>query len=455
MKKLIKTTLLAAAIAVAGGNAVAGTLAVTLQTHSTEGIEGLTTKQTSESISYTLGAAYAVGDTITFTFNGDVISSTEFASQINVAAVDSATASEAIAGLALGLLNTDETTVSYRVTTVTQPDDTPGDGGTEYTDRTTLGATATMGSISYTAASLTDGDLNMKVSSNTSNGGSLDSDATGTLATKKTQFGSAAMSTVFDNVIDVSTARKTFVGVTTDTMSWMITNPDTSGYLNLATINTDSGTTVTVTGGTGKLSGLATANFSVAGSGAVTYTEASDQIAIVYSGDVTSDTLTFTAPVDSDAAVLNTQSFSATVVYNYTTAAGAAATKTVGSNLSAGAWTLNGAVVVVPYMPYSSNASQILYLTNTGTQTGDILVTAFDIDGNDYDLGVVASSEGGKLIKIATLIKTALEAKGFSAGKLTLTITVEVPKDDIIVYASYNVGGSDRGFVNTSQFLPQ
>jgi hypothetical protein len=454
MNKFIRRTLVAAAIITSSGTAVAGTLSVTLQTHSLEGVANLTTKQASESISYTLGAAYATGDTVTFRFNGDVITNTVFPSQINVAAVDSATQSDAVAGLALGLLNTDETSVSYRVTSVTQPDDTPGDGGTSYTDRTTLGATAVLGSVSYTYDSLSSSDLNMTTFSNTSNGGALDTNASGTLATTKSQFGTAAMNTMFDNVIDVSTARKTFVGTTTDTMSWTITNPVTTGWLNLATINASSGTVVTVKGGAGKLSGLASSNFTVAGGGTATYSAESDQAVLAYSGSVNSDTLTFTAPTDSDSAVLNTQSFTTSVMYNYTTVAGAAGSMTVGNNLSAGSWSLNGAVITIPYMPYSSNASQIIYLTNTGTQTGNILVTAFDLDGNSYDLGVVASSKGGQLTKLATVIKSSLEAKGFSAGKLTITVTVEVPKANIIVYASYNVGGSDRGFVNTDQYLP-
>ncbi len=455
MKKLIKTTLLTAASVVISGTSLASTIAVTEQTHSTEGLEGVTAVQASNSIVVTLGAAYAEGDTISFQFNADVMSNTTFPSQLNVPTVDSATPSEAIAGMALGFLSSDTSNVIYRVTSVTQPDDTPGDGGTNYSAQTTLGAVITLGSVGYTATSVTSGDLTMTVASSTNNGGSLDTNSTATLATAKTQFGSATMSAVFDNVIDVSDGRIAFTPAGTDTMSWSITNPATTGWMNLATVNSSNGTVATINGESGKMASLKTSAFAVAGGGTVTFTEASDQVDVSYDGDVTSDTLTFTPPVAPDAVALNVQSFTAGMKYNYTSAGGTENSKTVGSGLSAGAWTLNGSIVTIPYMPYSANASQIIYLTNTGTQSGDILVTAFDLDGNKYDLGVVASSGAGKLVKLANVISTGLAAKGFTAGKLTITITVEVPKADIIVYASYNVGGSDRGFVNTDQYLPE
>ena len=118
----------------------------------------------------------------------------------------------------------------------------------------------------------------------------------------------------------------------------------------------------------------------------------------------------------------------------------------------AGAWTLNGATVNIPYMPYSANASQILYITNAGDQAGDILATAFDDKGNSYDLGKIGVSNGKTVTKIAKQVGDALVAKGFTGGKVSITITVNAPADDITVYASYNVGGADRGFVNTDQY---
>lgn len=435
-------------------SAFAGTLSVTTQTHSTEGIVGVTDTQTSNSISYTLGAAYTADDRVIFTFNEDIITNTAFDGQIVVDAVDSADANSAVAGLVLGLLNSSGSTVTYRVTSVSQPDDTPGDGGTAYTDRSTLGAVVTLGSVKYSLSSISSGDLTMSVASSTDSGSPIDTDANGTLATKKTQFGSVAIDTKFDNVIDVATVRKTFVTGTTDTVSWTISNPDTTGWSNLATVNASSGTVVTVKGESGKLNGLNTSQFTVANSGTVAFDESADSVAVTYAGDVKTDTLTFTPPTGDSAVSMNVQSFTTDVVYNYTSAGGTAGAAQVATAAASGEWKLNGASVVIPYMPYSSNASQIIYVTNTGTQTGDIRVTAFDPAGNDYDVGVVSTIAGGQLVKLGPSLLTKLQAIGFTAGKLTLTVTVDVPNKDVIVYASYNVGGSDRGFVQTDQLLP-
>ncbi len=452
MKKTFKIMLLSASIAAVLPSANAGTLSVTEQTHSTEGLDGVVADQASNAISYTLGAAYAVGDTITFKFNADVISKTTFSSLITIDPVDSATEADSVAGAVLGFLSSDETSASYRITGVSQPDDTPGDGGTAYTGRSTVGTIVPFGSVNYSISSL-DSTFTISVSSSTSNGGSLDSVETATLAGKSSQFGSATISSSFDNIIDVATVRKTFTSGTEDTMSWSVANPTTTNWLNLATINSSNGTVMTFKGETGKMADLSGDHFTVAGGGAVVYTAASDKVDVSYSNSVTSDTLTFTPPTGDSAVALQTQSFTTDIVYNYASAGAVAGAKTVASSLASGAWTLNGSSVIVPYMPYSDNASQIIYLTNTGTQTGDITVTAFESNGTKYDLGVVASSIGGQITKLGSTIKQALATQGFSSGKLAITITVDVPKADIIVYTSYNIGGSDRGFINTDQYL--
>ena len=450
MKNTFKIMLLSASIAAVLPAAIAGTLSVTEQTHSTEGLNGVTADQTSNSISYALGAAYAIGDTISFQFNADVISKTTFSSQITVDPVDSATAADAIAGVVLGFLNTDEPTANFRVTAINQPDATPRDGRTAYTDRSTVGASVALGTVTYSTSSL-DSTFSMTVYSNTSNGGTLDNNATATLAGKSSQFGSATISSSFDNVIDVATVRKTFTSGTTDTMSWSVTNPTTTDWLNLATINSSNGTVMTFNGESGKMSDLSGDYFTVAGGGTVAYT--ADKVDVSYSDTVTSDTLTFTPPTGDSAVALQAQSFTTDIVYNYASAGAVADAMTITSGLASGAWTLNGASVIIPYMPFSDNASQIVYLTNTGTQTGDITVTAFESNGTKYELGVVASSVGGQITKLGTTIKKALATQGFSSGKMAITITVDVPKADVIIYASYNVGGADRGFINTDQYL--
>jgi hypothetical protein len=309
----------------------------------------------------------------------------------------------------------------------------------------------TLGSVGYSPTGALAG-LNVTVSSAAGAGGSLDSSGTLTtmIAESMTQFGTATVSSSLSGVIDVAAERKVFTPTGTDSMSFTVTGPSTTDWLNLATLNSDNGTVFTLTGESGKMTGLLSTNYSTSGTSTLAFTEDTPALTASYSDLIESDSLTFTPPGD---VVLFAQTFTASVVFNYTSVAGTAGTTTAASGLAAGSWTLNGATVVVPYIPYSSNASQILYITNTGTTTGDVLVTAKDTSGNSYDLGVVGSLPGGNLLKLATLIKRGLEATGFTSGKLTITIVAQVPKADIIVYASYNIGGSDRGFINTSQYL--
>lgn len=453
MKQFYKKTLLAAAVAAVCGTASAGTVSVTTQVHSLEGLENVTANQTSNDINYTVAAAYRDGDKVTFTFSDGALVSTTFPSQLNVSAVDSATKDSAIAGMALGLLNSDANSVTYRVTSVTQPDDTPGAGGTSYSDRTTIGAVIPLGKVGYKASAVTAGTVTVTVSSQTAAGDILDNSGTRTanVAQAKSQFGSAKVDTSFDGVINVSAARKAFAVGTTDTASFTITNPSTTGWLNMATVNTS---TANLFGEAGKMSSLSTTGteWSTTATTTRTFDQSAAKLGITYTGMVTNDTITFTPPTGDKAIVLEAQKFTLDLAYNYTSAGAKANSKTIATGLNAGEWTLNGANVNIPYMPYSANASQIIYVSNAGSQSGDVLVTAFDDKGNTYDLGKVGVSAGNRVVKLAPVIGQALIAKGFTGGKLSLTITVNAPASDITVYASYNVGGSDRGFVNTDQY---
>ena len=176
-------------------------------------------------------------------------------------------------------------------------------------------------------------------------------------------------------------------------------------------------------------------------------------LTVGYTGMVTNDMITFTAPSGSSAVVLETQKFTADFAYNYSSAGAVAGSYAFGGVVhNAGEWTLNGAIVNVPYMPYGPNASQILYVTNTGVQAGDITATAFDDQGNTFDLGKIAVANAKSVTKIAPELNAKLAAAGFKGTRLSITVTVNSPEDDITVYASYNIGGSDRGFVETSQY---
>jgi hypothetical protein len=108
---------------------------------------------------------------------------------------------------------------------------------------------------------------------------------------------------------------------------------------------------------------------------------------------------------------------------------------------------------IIPYMPYSATASQIIYVANnpsswfggSAVPTSNVNVEAIDDSGTLYDLGVVTTAPAGQITKISPRINMALGAQGFTGGKLSLRITLTNP-EYAFVYASYN-SGSVRGFV--------
>jgi len=453
MKQLFKTTLLAAAVAATCGTAVAGTVAVTKQIHSQEGLQGVTAAQASNDITYTLGAAYQEGDKITLTFPADTLDKDDPIGGFPGSLVTDPVTGEH-AGLTLGLLNhgvgTDADFVTYRVTNIQPSSDDIG---------STVGAVIGSGddkfNISYDAAKLLSAAVTVEFSSETAVGDVLDAGGTrtATIAEAKTQFATTATALAkFSNVIDVANARMTFANdsmgnaVTTDALQFSINNPDSSAFLNAVK---SASLKVNIYGEAGKMDGLAATDFT--SSGTETFTEETAQLALTFANAGTNDIDEIVSFVNPGDVVLEPQSFTGDLTYEYVSAADETKTVSLNTGLAFGEWTLNGANVNVPYMPYGDNISQILYVTNTGVQTGDITVEAFDADGNVYDLGVVATAAAGAVTKITVPVNQGLAVQGMVNGKVSLNVTVNAPSADITVYSAYTVG-TVRGYVNTDQY---
>jgi len=454
MKQPFNKALLATAVALTCGVATAGNLTVNTQTHSTEGLAGVTASQTSNALAYELQATYQEGDKITFTFPAGTLNATNptsgFAGAVDIPETGVGT-SAARAALTLGLLNavvgTDNDTVTYRVTTVTEvATDVAGQ-----TTGNTIGQVFTLGTIPYSPTALLTAPITVSVDSETVSGDILDQAGTrtATIAEAKSQFGTAAV-TGFNATIDVRQMRKAFLGGASDSMSWTITNPDSSTWLNKAVVNTTAGTVVTVKGEAGKFSGLLASNFATGGTNVVSEEDAA--LITTYGGMTTNDTVFFTPTTGTNAVILEAQSFASDFTYNYTSAGAVAGSANIGTNVPSGSWDLNGATVNVPYMPYGPTASQVLYVTNAGSQDGDISVIVFDDTGTTYDLGVVGTANANTVTKLAPAVNQALQAAGFTGGKASITVTVNAPEDDITVHASFNIGGNDRAFVITDQY---
>lgn len=460
MKQIFKTTLLAASMAAAFGVA-AGTVKVKTQTHSIEGLAGVsaTAVTDSEAVTYVLGASYLEGDKVTFTFDKPVLKGLTFAQDVTFAPVNDDDITKAVAGLTMSVSAKTDTTVTYRVTTVKQATKVNGDAHDKSTGTTGLTIYPLVvgednGVIPYLTSSVVGGaTLSVTVDSKDAIGDVIDNigTQTGKIAQSKSQFDGGKFTPAgFDAIIDVAELRKLFVGGGTDTSSWVYSPVDTTDWLNVADVDS---TTATVYGEKGSFDNLTASEFSSLQGGTETFNAADASVSYKYTGMVTNDTVTFTAATGDKAVALESQSFSIDFDAAYTSKAGSKDSASLAKNVEFGEWKLNGATVNIPYMPYGPNASQIIYVSNSGSQDGDISVEVFDDKGTYYDLGVLQLKAGkNRVSKVAPEINDRLRAKGFNGTKASITITVNAPESDITVYASYNVGGADRGYINTDQY---
>jgi hypothetical protein len=102
-------------------------------------------------------------------------------------------------------------------------------------------------------------------------------------------------------------------------------------------------------------------------------------------------------------------------------AAGSVAVTAAGA---AGAFTLNGSTTTVSNYPLSSAVTQFVWVTNTGSQNGDIFATAIGGTGaqtmSSCDLGV--SSGAGEIIRITDELNTCLTDAGMTAGRAEIAL---------------------------------
>lgn len=431
MKSMLKTTLLASSVALAL-SATAGDFNEVTEDHSKQGLAALasTATVTVSGVTYTLGAAYAEGDQLTLSVTAGALADSYSwpTSLVSTAGTGGGTAE-------FGLLNSTDDSATYRVTTVTAS-----------SGQTTINAVVTVGDFVLNPSAISAGSVSVSASAVASNGVTvIDSsgDTSEVLAESSDQFTDFEITTAADQVIDVAGERKVYESGLTDTVVWEFANDTT--LVNAATA---TGAEVTLNG---TFTGLEASAFSTGATSTVALNEEETEVTFTYTSALTTDTITITPPTGDDAVVLAAQSFALDAEVTY----GTDSSLVLATNEDAGEWTLNGAMVNVPYMPYGANISQILFVTNTGAQVGDIIVTAIDEAGMTHDLGTVATASANSVTKITAQVKDALEAAGLTTGKVALTVTVNAPEEDITVYASYNVGGSDRGFVNTDQYKGQ
>jgi hypothetical protein len=447
---MFKKSLLALAVSAVALNATAADIAITGTTVSLEGAVNETSIAVPSAV-VTLAAEYTVNDTVTFTISGAEFD-TAASSPVLTAALnggDTAT---------LGLLSLDANTATFRITANT-------DGGADGVIYT--GGTFTLTGMQMKTSTVVDatGDINISYAAKTNTGLTLDNlgTATDVAATVVEQY-SSSVTKKLNGVVDVNNGRKLFtVGDDNTTTDVLIVTPAEAAAATAAA--TYTGATHVIHGdfswmdaddsGDVSAAELAAA-FSIAG--ADTYTSvinsAMDAITVTVAdaggNTVEAMTATFTIPGN---VVLSTQSFTVDSTIKYTPATGSATTKAVQTGESAGAWTLNGSVVTVPYMPFGDNTNVILRATNTGTQTGAMsvryMLEGVDTSWNTLSSEVATIAPGVTNIRDAVMNAIMADA-GVTKGKVAIEFTTNVPTGDLTVYAAYKVTtDNDRGFVGT------
>lgn len=442
---MFKKTLVALAIASVAGSVSAADIQTNTDTRNVS-LEGnaLHTEIISQDINVILDAEYSVGDIVTFTFTGAEVDTSTAPNNISVG-VDTG---NSYYGLTLGRLSVTENEIVFRVTELSQD----GITGTP----TTIGQEIPLVGLKFKSNTFS-GKTLVNYKAETSTGQELDGSSknTTTLFDGKDQF-TAEVTDLFDAVIDVNEQRLQFTtGDVTDSATAELTDNNTgwSNALNVATINE---TTYTFYGNFAFLDTDADTDGVQPKAGAVaavpaadTMTVNADSIVLEYNTPVLNPTLSLDlegeTPDFADSAI-STQDFTATIAAKYT-ANSQTATADIATGIDAGEWTLNGAVVHVPFMPFREGYSPIVNVSNTSGQNGDIEVVVYAqndaewVEPVSYMLPVAAKAES------QTNITSALQAAGIE-GDVAFDIIVNAPRADIEVNALFYRDG-DRAVINT------
>lgn len=368
--------------------------------------------------------------------------------------------------LALGLINSTDTTVTYRVTSKTE-------------GASTVGAEIAVPAPDVSVASLksTKG-VTVAYSAATASGVAMD------VTTATTSMGTAVDEITYavaklDAVIDVENDKKIFASgfVTNNTDADSLTLTPTvtvgvagdkhtissAGAVSLAAnvddiMTSAQGAVTTVVGDFAYLDNSATAGVQASG---VTATNANG-VAMATTGasfTLTDTTVAATAMVvtidNSEAEPMAAQSFTASTVVTYTSNSIATATKTVDHG-SVGSWTLNGASVTAYGVPMGTSVSRFLWVSNGGATSAamDYTITMNGTTYGPYSLATIAAKTS---TSISGLIDTDLAARSIyvaPSSRANINVSAPVKANDITMSASYkHIGDSDRLGLETSDTL--
>lgn len=445
---MLKKSLIALAIAAASTSAFAADVTNDTIVLSKQGTAAKGT--TTQSVVVQLNAEYKIDDVVTLDFTGADLDLT--ATDVVLTAVMPDTNDTMV----LGVLDVTANQVVARVTSI--------DYDGLLTPETSKAAVLTFAGLKFKNSTiLASSKLSVKYSAQTSTGFTLDSAKTNTatLVTAADEF-AGKVDSKFDAVIDVNTQRLNFykaagnevvdvlsltTGIATDSDDQVI------DFVNDAAV---TAVTYKVMGDFSFL-GDVDATTNVVDTDAVTasvgtVTVYADHIEVAHTTYGAVDITINVSGTDAEKAdsAIATQVFtaSAAISYNDNSSPVVKGTFNAFTNAEAGEWTLNGALVHVPFMPFRDGYSPIVNVSNTSTQDGDIEVVVYAADNawvapKSYTLSVPAKAEA------QTNITTALRNAGIK-GDVAFDIIVNAPKDDIEVSALYYNAG-DRAVMNTTK----
>jgi len=157
-----------------------------------------------------------------------------------------------------------------------------------------------------------------------------------------------------------------------------------------------------------------------------------------------------------DRTIPAPQSYSTGVTFSYFssgTAATALSATELAATTSAGAFTLNGSTIYVPFLPYNSSTTRVVYLTNRSDQEGGVSASAIaDGTGAACPSFEVATAKANGVTLLTSGIDAGIRAcygADFD-GKVALTIVSNIPGGKAEIFSAYNRNGSLTGVANSS-----
>jgi hypothetical protein len=367
----------------------------------------------------------------------------------------------------LGLINSDDTSVTYRVTNVNA------------TGTSTVGAEIPAPAPTLSPDALETAAATIAFSAATANGTAMDALAdTIQIASAPAEF-TPAVSTKWNAVIDVEADKKSFSANsdTTTTEDDMVlgittivgtagnsTTTNAAGVVDLtnavAKITTSANSLVfTIDGDFTWMDDATTAGIT-ADANAIICTGATDAVNTAGTQITITDTATMVATYtctlkNTEAAALPVQSYSGSSTITYTSNAVATPTKTT-AHADMGAWTLNGAEINVYGVPFGSTTSRFITVGNKGAGSAVVSGTV-QLGGTSYgpyELATVASKESKA---VGPALDTALANAGVTfadSSRGMVTLSSPVKANDITISAAYKaISDSDRLALESSDSL--